>query len=469
MKHYISIFMMIFSVVVSFAATSETKLITYPAPNTEKVRCSYSVFVNGQKLDIYKALSPKFYGGEYYFCYFDFEGEVDVLVKSTKPFTHEENKKIYRGEVLPQSIKLTSKTAHEMRFKQNKPFKAMILRDGRKLPLFIFGNPLEKNIPNKNDPNVIYLEAGVHILDKLVLKDNQTLYLEGGAVLKTVISAKKAKNITIRGRGIVSSENYEKYQARNISFVECKNIRISDVIFKDSMSWHLEFFSCEDIIVDNLKICGSRTLEDDGIDVCSSKNVIIKNTFIRVQDDCVPIKGFGDKNPVENVLVENCILWTDSACVFRVGYECGAPYFKNIKCKNIYVPFYSRYVKPTEYWSHAIVRLHPVNEMPIENFSVNGLYIRSNGGDMPLLIAQPRETYFVKKCGSVKNCFIKNVVVDGVKGNFRGEVFIEGTDEQHKVSGIKVENVKYFGKKLTPDYPHIHIGKFTENINVFKK
>jgi hypothetical protein len=277
MKRYISIFMMIFSVVVSFATTSETKLITYPAPETEKVRCSYTVYVNGQKLDIYKALSPKFYGGEYYFCYFDFEGEVDVKVKSSKPFVVGGNKKIYRGEIYPTNIKLSKKTQTEMQFRQTKPFKALILRDNKNLPLLIFGNPIEKNRPRKDDPNVIYFQAGVHIKDKVVIKDNQMLYLEGGAVLKSVILARDAKNISICGRGIITSENYEKYQARNVSFARCENIKISDVIFKDSMSWTLEFFGCKDVFIDNLKICGSRMIQDDGIDICNTQNIIIKN------------------------------------------------------------------------------------------------------------------------------------------------------------------------------------------------
>ena len=70
------------------AVNAETKLVTYPAPQSEKVyQSTYSVYVNDKKLDIYKALSPKFMGGEYYFCYFDFEGEVNVEVKSTVKFT----------------------------------------------------------------------------------------------------------------------------------------------------------------------------------------------------------------------------------------------------------------------------------------------------------------------------------------------------------------------------------------------
>lgn len=73
----------------------ETKVITYPAPVTEKVLSTYTVTVNGKPLDIYKALSPKFEGGEYYFTYFDFEGVVDVKVVSRKPMKRQNSSRRY--------------------------------------------------------------------------------------------------------------------------------------------------------------------------------------------------------------------------------------------------------------------------------------------------------------------------------------------------------------------------------------
>ena len=153
-------------------------------------------------------------------------------------------------------------------------------------------------------------------------------------------------------------------------------------------------------------------INDDAIDICNSQNVTIKNTFARAQDDIIAIKGmkWAKPNflPIENIYIENCIFWTDAANVFRIGYECDAQYFKNIKCKDIYVPYYASYRKPNEYWSHAIVWLQPTNDMPIEKVEIDGLHIRSNGGDMPLLIAQPRIVHCAKTYGNAKGCTIKN-------------------------------------------------------------
>ena len=62
---------------------AKAKIVTYPVPLSEKAFTSYKVSVNGIPVDCYKAQSPQYLGGEYYFCYFDFEGDVkDLEVKN---------------------------------------------------------------------------------------------------------------------------------------------------------------------------------------------------------------------------------------------------------------------------------------------------------------------------------------------------------------------------------------------------
>ena len=485
MRKIISIILIGLAMSVSlWAEKKQATVITYPAPKSEKVNSLYTVSVNGQKLDVYKALSPQYLGGEYYFCYFDFEGEVEVKVKSRNGFhklvsytvTDKDKRKqagqTLVGEVYPRHI--NSKVGlKEVLINADKPFQAIVIRNERSMPLVIFGNPIEKDIPKKDDPNVIFFDKGVHYLDKpLRVGDNKTVYIAGGAVVKGGIFA-KGKNITIRGRGILSADNFSRGRIRFAMFDKCENLKVEGIIFKDPVSWTFTLFQCNKVDIDNIKICASRMINDDAIDICNSQNVTIKNTFARAQDDIIAIKGMKWAKPIflpiENIYIENCIFWTDAANVFRIGYECDAQYFKNIKCKDIYVPYYASYRKPNEYWSHAIVWLQPTNDMPIENVEIDGLHIRSNGGDMPLLIAQPRIVHCAKTYGNAKGCTIKNVVVDGKKGKFRGEVFIDGRDDVHSIKDITIENAVYFGKKLTPSYKHIFVGKHTENINLFLK
>ena len=490
MKKYASILMAVVATFVAWA-DNKAKVITYPAPISEKVDSQYVVTVNGKPVDIYQALSPQHNmhnGAEYYFCYFDFEGEVEVKIHSRTGFgrpcpytiTDPKIRKQYAetniAEVYPYNLNVVKKTVNDIYLKQNKPFQAIIMREGIIMPLIIFGNPIEKNPPKKDDPNVVYFGAGAHYIDKPIsLKDNQTLYLAGGAILRYTgnggwpFGANSAKNAAIKGRGILAFDNRGRFRNSGVVIDHCKNFTIEGVIIKDCNNWTLTLWNCDNVLIDNFKICGSRMINDDAIDICNSSNVTIKNTFCRAQDDIIAVKGMGGKNPVENVFIEDCIFWTDAANIFRIGYECDAPYFKNIKCKNIYVPFYSGYVKPTEYWSHAIVWLQPTKDMPIEDVEIDGLHIRSNGGDMPLLIANPRIVHCAKTYGNAKGCTIKNVVVEGHKGNFRGEVWIAGRDDKHTIEDITVENAVYFGKKKTADDKDVYVGPFTKNINIFKK
>ena len=493
MKTFLSLIFNVF--VACFGFAQEAKVITYPVPETEKANCHYAVFVNGKPVDIYKAQSPvhsMYEGAEYYFCYFDFEGEVDVRVHSknsfcrpcpytiTDPKVRAQYAKTNVSEVYPRYIKVYRYNSHNVYFKRTKPFQAIIMRDGIKMPLIVFGNPIEKNPPKKDDPNVVYFGAGLHyVKEPIILKDNQTLYVAGGAVLRSTMEnlgvafgAKDAKNVSIRGSGIISFDNRARFRNNGIVFRNCQNAKIEGVIIRDCNNWTVDFRNCNKVLVENLKICGSRMINDDAIDICNSQNVVIKNTFCRVQDDAIAIKGVPEvepSKPVENVLIENCIFWVDSANVFRVGYDCFAPYFKNIKCKNIYVPFYAKYQKPTEYWTHSIFLFQPTNDITIENFEVDGLHIRSNGDDMSLLVAKTHPVHNSSKCGNMKNCKIKNVHITGKKGKFRGEVFIEGKDENYKITDVSVENVYYFGKKKTFPDKDVHIGPYTENIKIFKK
>ena len=516
----------LFLLVFSPLLFAQAKVITYPAPVSERMNTSYDVFVNGQKLDIYRALSPKFVGGEYYFCYFDFEGEVEVKVKTWKTFTKQVSPtktqaekdaaaKLIVGEILPRWLN-AKVSRNEATFKANKPFKAIVVRNKTIKPLIIFGNSIEKNPPKKSDKNVVYFGAGVHYLDKQIeLKDNQILYIAGGAVVKAPVFANGAKNVKICGRGVISLDNFERWSVGCMNFVDCKNLEISGVILKDTVNWSVVFRDCDNVKVDNFKLCTSRMINDDAFDICNSTNVSITNTFARCEDDVIAIKGIygGSKDffkirkvgytnylflenqgmeralkgdvdwvnrmnnrPVENIFIRDCIFWTDSANIFRIGYECCAPYFKNLRCENLFVPFYAPYRDPKiGTWSHAIVNLQAANEMPILDMHFENITINSNGKDMVLLNALPRDIFYAeqKGYGRIENISIKNIIVEGLKSykkeTFNGEICIIGKDSSHDVKNVKVENLTYFGEKKTPENLKIHIGDYASGIDILGK
>ena len=453
MKKLLYILMVLFSAINMFA---QTKLITYPAPKTEKISSLYTLTVNGKQIDLYKALSPLFEGGEYYFGYFDFEGQVDVVV-NIKPRNYPDDRKPhYKTQLLSKTIKGANILPTKVSFSADKPFNATILYEERNMPLVIFGNPIEKNKPSKADKNVIYFGAGVHAVDEIKLAQGQTLYLEGGAVVKSRITA-TGNNIAIRGRGILSGELIHRRKISHlVSITKCDNLLVEGVIFKDAPHWTFSMLNCNNVEIDNLKVCCSRMINDDAIDICNTSNVKIRNVFARAQDDIIAIKGFTGL-PCENIIIEDSTFWTDRANIFRIGYECKAEAMRNISVRNIDIPFYSsNYRGPEEYWAKGIIWLQATCDMPMHDIHFENINIRANGDNQCVLLANPRIVNWrdCKTAGKVYNCSIKNLNVWGKKRDFKGLLYFKGADAERYVKDITLENITYFGEKLDAKYPH---------------
>jgi hypothetical protein len=69
-------------------------------------------------------------------------------------------------------------------------------------PLLIFANPMETNIPDEGDENVIYFGPGYHeIGENYNIPSGKTVYIHGEAYIKGQFYSSNSKNITIKGQG----------------------------------------------------------------------------------------------------------------------------------------------------------------------------------------------------------------------------------------------------------------------------
>jgi hypothetical protein len=80
--------------------------------------------------------------------------------------------------------------------------------DGKKAPLLLFANALEQERPQPDSPGVIYFGPGTHKAGRIVVTNDQTLYVAGGAVLKAGVVVEGA-NIQVLGRGILDGSDWE--------------------------------------------------------------------------------------------------------------------------------------------------------------------------------------------------------------------------------------------------------------------
>ena len=93
--------------------------------------------------------------------------------------------------------------------------------------------------------------------------------------------------------------------------IDCRNVLIEGVTFKDGPSWNLHPVWCENVIIRNVRI-EAHGPNNDGIDPDGCRNVLIENCAIDVGDDNICLKSGRDQDawtvgkPCENVVIRNC-------------------------------------------------------------------------------------------------------------------------------------------------------------------
>ena len=130
--------------------------------------------------------------------------------------------------------------------------------------------------------------------------------------------------------GGINARDY-KHQGRpgqEIVFIECRDVSVRDVTFRDMSCWSCFFHGCENVTVGGVTVrngpCNANT---DGFDVDSCRNVRIGDCDIVTGDDAIAIRGSPArlKDPTkvcENVRVSN-IVCRVSADGVRVGVGDG--------------------------------------------------------------------------------------------------------------------------------------------------
>ena len=322
----------------------------------------YVVEVDGRPVDVLEIPKPvhhvnvlKENAQPYAYAQFDTDKEVTVRVRTGVDIVNEQTLFL----PLSAGVKPLRRGPREVVFCMKPGMRLVFEPQGRLRALVIAANRPETDIPNRNDPNVVWVGPGRHRRN-IRLTSGQTLYLAPGAIVEGNLLA-VGTNMVIRGRGRFDGSCWGHYKGPGWTMVRVmgRNIVVRDIVFVSAWSWNLVIDKAENVTVDNVKILGGHVLNDDGIDICHSRNVVVRDSFIRAQDDCIAVKYSG-----ENLLAERCVLWTDAACAVRIGFECvKGKSFSRIAFRDIDVAHLSVVRRPTsDFWSNCAVYVEPGNE-----------------------------------------------------------------------------------------------------------
>ena len=201
--------------------------------------------------------------------------------------------------------------------------------------LFIYARKPDQSKPSKDDPNVRYFGPGEHNPGTITVYSGQTLYIDYGAKVYANVKT-QGSNVTIAGHGILSGEKMKHHGDSQYSWGDflinhnttkshVSNLVIKDITMIDSPGWNLIIPQTDGVVIDGVNMI-SWELNGDGIDIVSSRNVEIKNCFIRAYDDAITLKCRFIVSPitdVSNVNIHDCLIWSDYARGIVIGPEAG--------------------------------------------------------------------------------------------------------------------------------------------------
>jgi len=224
-------------------AKSEGKaVVTWAAPAGEKLFEDYTLHVNGQAVAVYSCRVSAMPFNQVWpgyqrpldqtelagFAYWGMSGPVTVEVISKRPFKSVAVRPSSRG------IRPVVK-GQRITFRLLRPGQVTVELDGPHHALHLFADAPEVGVPNLGDPNVLYFGEGVHRPGKIQLKNGQTVYVAGGAVVYTAIEGRGVSGVRILGRGVIDTSEFERGKGGgSINLEDCSDVKIDGVIIRDS-------------------------------------------------------------------------------------------------------------------------------------------------------------------------------------------------------------------------------------------
>ena len=443
------------------AEGGKTLLTIYEGPKTMTSSGVARVKANGYELFVYDVMvnhehiwNANTQPSTTPMTYFDFSGKVKLEI--TMPGLPAQ---VTSARVLPTDAGIEPVIENgAVRFLISEPGQyTVVFNDSVNQALHIFANPLEENVPDKDDPNVFWIGPGEWVMDAIVLKDDQTLYISGGAVVHSIISVANAKNVRICGRGLIDGSDYPawnqpgSYARVPIDLNHSKNVSVEGIGIVNSNCWNFNSFSSKNVTVDNVKIISGRQ-NGDGFTFQSCTDHIVTNCFARTWDDSLVIKNYSGST--KGITFKNMQVWTDLAQSMEIGYETDKgltldPEISDVLFEDITVLY--NFHKP-------VISIHNsddafVHDITYRNITVENAFMQGDNGNNKELIEMTLQnsawSTVRDEFGSIDNVLIDGLTVVNTADGKAPRSRLSGQDEEHRITNVTLRNVSILGNPIT--------------------
>lgn len=317
-----------------------------------------------------------------------------------------------------------------------------------------------------------------------------------------LVNASELENVVIEGEGTIDGNgieywakfwqrrrenpkctNLEVERPRMMFIDRCEGVKISGLTLKYSGFWNLHIYNSQKVIVDGVTILSPtrhpghmnymtpELLKDtkaqemarkhpisehilgpstDGIDIDSSQHVIVRNSYISVNDDCIAIKGtkgplaMEDKTspPVEDILIENCG-FGDGNGMLTCGSE--ATIVRNVKVQNCFINGNATLLT---------LKLRPDTPQHYQDITIENIEL---SGNSKFFNVAPWKQFFDLKGHEPPASKVSRVTIRNVKGKL-GDM---GTLQGNK--GDMIENIVLENIDLNAAHPSLKCGKLQDS------
>ncbi len=201
-------FVLVLACILAASCGFRSKTILYTAPESELKSNDFEMLVEGKPAFIYQARVSRLPVNQVWpgyqrplsqteiasFAYFDLNGKTEIVITS--------HKKIETLDIRPKEYGIIPTVeGNTIKLTISKPCQFVVEVNGYHHALHIFANPVEDFKIDKQDPKVHYFGPGVHEAGVIRLNSNETVFIDGGAIVYGVIVSENTRNIRITWEG----------------------------------------------------------------------------------------------------------------------------------------------------------------------------------------------------------------------------------------------------------------------------
>ena len=335
-----------------------------------------------------------------------------------------------------------NRSGQELRFTLDSPLKLVLQIPGR-TPLAIIATPPVIDPPLPGDPKVVYFGAGTTNAGVIKPQSGETLYFAPGSLVKGRIEIKGVENVRVIGDGFLETEGYAVHADRThgILVEDSNNILIEGISIRNYHTWWQTLtLNSTEVTFAHLNIFGKGP-NTDGVDIDAVKDFVVRDTFIRGEDDGLGWHSLDAETNgemiTERVLAENIVIWNSwLGNGVRIGASMEAQLWRDITLRNLDILYHAGSGLYSDYSDWAWM----------EDLTFENINIEREKSPINLRILETHysnQTGFLQQRGFINRLLFKNVTMNG------GTIRLEGAGAANRIDHVRFNNCSNMGLPLT--------------------